>query len=130
MDVRDAAAAHVAALKLGKVGEKYLATGHNVTLPALFDQLAAITGRRPPFLRLPVGIGARLAGLAESLRIFPALDEAQARLMGQYWWYDSTRAKRELGVEFRPLEETLRWTVAWLEENERHHRDAKSAKKN
>ena len=130
MDVRDAAAAHVAALKLGKVGEKYLATGHNVTLPALFDQLSAITGRRPPFLRLPVGIGARLAGLAESLRIFPALDEAQARLMGQYWWYDSTRAKRELGVEFRPLEETLRWTVAWLEENERHHRDAKSAKKN
>lgn len=48
MDVRDAAAAHVAALKSGRVGRKYLATGHNVTLTALFDQLAAITGRRPP----------------------------------------------------------------------------------
>jgi dihydroflavonol-4-reductase len=124
MDVRDAAAAHVAALKSGKVGTKYLATGHNVTLPALFDQLAVIAGRRPPPLRLPVGIGARLARLVETLGVFPALDEAQARLMGHYWWYDSSRAEQELGVQFRPLEETLRWTVAWLTENYLHRRES------
>jgi hypothetical protein len=31
--------------------------------------------------------------------------------------FDSTRARRELGIAFRPLEDTLRDTVAWYQEN-------------
>jgi dihydroflavonol-4-reductase len=114
MDVRDAAAAHVAAMQLGQPGEPYLATGHNVTLTELYSRLQALTGRRPPPLHLPPTLGVPLAGLAERAGILPAFDRAQARLMGHHWWYDSTRAVRELGVTFRPLDETLRDTVDWL----------------
>ncbi len=117
MDVRDAAAAHLAAMAHGVPGERYLATGHNVTLDDLFARLAAITGKRPPALRLPPAPGVLLAGLAERLGLFPALDEGQARLMGHHWWFDPGRAVRELGISFRPLDDTLRETVAWLRAN-------------
>jgi dihydroflavonol-4-reductase len=99
---------------LGSWIERYLATGHNVTLVELFDRLHAITGRRPPLLRLPSSLGVPLADLAERLGILPAIDCAQAQLMGRTWWYDTTRATRDLGIGFRPLDETLRETVEWL----------------
>jgi dihydroflavonol-4-reductase len=114
MDVRDAAAAQIAAMQHGQPGERYLATGHNLTLAELFERLHRITGRRPPGLRLPPSLGAPLAGLAERAGILPAFDHAQARLMGRHWWYDSARAWRELGIRFRPIDETLRDTVDWL----------------
>lgn len=116
MDVRDAAAAHVAAMERGVPGRKYLATGHNITLQGLFERLQRITGRRPP-LRLPPPLGVPLAHAVEALGLFPALDAAQARLMAYFWWYDSSRAVRELGVTFRPLDETLSEAVAWLRAN-------------
>lgn len=114
MDVRDAAAAHVAAIERGAPGRRYLATGHNITLVDLFDRLQRITGKRPP-LRLPPSLGVPLAHIVETLGLFPALDAAQARLMARTWWYDSSRALHELGVTFRPLDETLAEAVAWLQ---------------
>ena len=117
MDVRDAAQAHVAAMEQGAVGRRYLATGHNVTLEDLFQRLGHLTGRQPPFLRLPPSLGIPLAAVAERLNVVPAIDQAQARLMARHWWYDSSRAQKELGIQFRPLNETLAATVAWLTDN-------------
>ena len=114
MDVRDAALAHLAAMECGQVGRRYLATGHNVTLPGLFSHLAHITGQRPPLLHLPPLLGVPLARVAERLGLFPALDSDQARLMSRLWWYDTACARDELGITFRPLVETLQDTVAWL----------------
>lgn len=117
VDVRDAAAAHIAAMRHGVPGCKYLATGHNVTLVELFDRLSVIARRGAPLLRLPPGIGVPLAWLAERLHVLPALDSTQARLMARTWWYDSMRAEEELGVSFRPLDDTLAATVEWLRAN-------------
>lgn len=114
MDVRDAALAHIAAMEKGIPGRRYLAAGHNVTLIDLFNRLSRITGRPAPLLRLPPWLGIPGAHLTERLGIFPALDNAQARLMARYWWYDSSRAKEELGVDFRALDDTLKITIDWL----------------
>lgn len=113
VDSRDAAMAHIAAMQRGQPGRKYLAAGHNVSLPELFDRLARITGRRPP-LALPRWAGVPLARMADRLGLFPSLGAAQARLMARAWWYDSGRARAELGVTFRPLDETLADAVGWL----------------
>lgn len=114
MDVRDAARAHVAAMERGVPGQRYLATGHNVTLAQLFGRLEALTGRRAPPLRVPASLAVPLADVAERLNVLKAFDRAQARLMARYWWYDCRRAEEELGVRFRPLDETLQDTVRWL----------------
>jgi dihydroflavonol-4-reductase len=117
MDVRDAAAAHIAAMEKGVPGRRYLATGHNITLTGLFERLSRITGKPAPLLRLPPSLGIPAARLTERLGIFPALDSAQARLMARHWWYDSTRAQKELGISFRPLDDTLKEAVDWLRAN-------------
>lgn len=117
MDVRDAATAHIAAMTHGTPGEKYLATGYNVTLPDLFERLSVITGRPAPRLRLPASMALPFTGIAEWLGMLPGFEHAELRLMAHHWWYDSCKAIEELGVRFRPLDDTLRETVEWLQAN-------------
>src|SRR5499425_3294838 len=52
--VDDVAAGHLAALRRGGIGERYILGGENVSLRAMLGEIACITGRRPPRLRLPV----------------------------------------------------------------------------
>jgi dihydroflavonol-4-reductase len=113
MDVRDAALAHIAAMDHGIPGERYLATGHNLTLKTLFEMLSKITGRRSP-LMLPSSISIPGAKILEASGIPLPVESDQARLMARYWWYDCRHALQKLQLEFRPLEETLKDTIEWL----------------
>src|SRR5262249_43474884 len=53
--VDDVARGHVAALEHGKVGERYILGGENVTLADILGEVARIVGRPPPRLKLPRG---------------------------------------------------------------------------
>ncbi len=116
-DVRDAAEAHVLALQYGRIGQKYIAGGQNITFRDLLARLAKAADVRR--LALPVPNAAILAGgwLMQWFSRKPLMDAATARLMRYRWYYDSTKAMTELGYSPRPLDETLRDTVAWLREN-------------
>src|SRR5215510_13855623 len=65
--VDDVAAGHLAALDRGKIGERYLLGGENVYLRDMLAEIAAIVGRRPPKLRLPLAPLFPLAVLAEGV---------------------------------------------------------------
>src|SRR3954468_12452091 len=51
--VDDVAAGHVAALERGRIGERYILGGENVTLLTLLTDIAEIVGGRPPLARVP-----------------------------------------------------------------------------
>src|SRR6188768_1513438 len=51
--VDDVAAGHLAALQRGRIGERYILGGENVTLRQMLLDIAAIVGRRARPLRLP-----------------------------------------------------------------------------
>src|SRR5262249_10621831 len=114
VDVRDAAHAHILAMKRGGTNEKYLVTGHNVTYRGIFQRLAHITGRTPPSLRLPVApLG--IAGAAlERLSPKPILDPGIVQLLHHTWWYNDFKARRDLAIEYRPLEDTYSDAVTWF----------------
>jgi dihydroflavonol-4-reductase len=116
VDVRDAAHAHVLAMTRGAAGEKYLATGHNVTYRGIFQRLAHITGRTPPSLRLPVAPLGLTGAMLERLSPKPLLDAGVAQLLHYTWWYNDFKARRDLGIEYRPLEDTYTDAVAWFAE--------------
>lgn len=53
VDVRDVARGHLLADEKGHVGERYILAGRNFTLQRLFADLARISSRRPPAVKLP-----------------------------------------------------------------------------
>ena len=53
--VDDVAAGHLAALQRGRIGERYILGGENMTLRQMLLDIAAIVGRRARPLRLPRG---------------------------------------------------------------------------
>src|SRR5207249_5533878 len=50
--VDDVAAGHIAALERGRVGERYILGGDNVALRDMLSEIAVLTGRRAPRLKL------------------------------------------------------------------------------
>ncbi|MSO41238.1 MAG: NAD-dependent epimerase/dehydratase family protein [Solirubrobacterales bacterium] len=113
VDVRDVAQGHLLADERGHEGERYILAGRNFTLGRLFADLARIGGVPPPPLRLP---GAPAAAVVEALENagLPMPTSADEVLSGTQWWtYRADKAKRELGFQPRPHEETLEDTVRW-----------------
>jgi len=117
VDVRDVAEALVLALEHGGVGVKYLAGGENVTFRELFERLGQAAHRRPPAMQVPHAIAHAGGWAMQWLSRAPLIDAATAQLMRYRWYYDSSKARQELGYAPRPLDETLRDMVAWLKEN-------------
>src|SRR6266702_7894956 len=64
--VEDVAEGHWLAAERGRIGQRYILGGRNMTLKEFLDALAGLTGRTAPRLRLPYAI-ALLAGYAENL---------------------------------------------------------------
>ncbi|MEA2376243.1 MAG: hypothetical protein QOI45_290 [Thermoleophilaceae bacterium] len=117
VDVRDAAAGHLLADRRGKPGERYILGGRNFTFDRLFADLGRISGIAPP-VRLPPAAARAAAGLLASAGRGWPLTPLEVRVASQRWTYRSTRARRDLGWNARPHEETLEATVAWHLERE------------
>jgi dihydroflavonol-4-reductase len=112
-DVRDVAAGQLAAAQRGRPGERYVLGGRNFTLHRLFADLARLSGVAPPSLRLPAGLAAGGAELVERLGLPVPVSADEARSAALWWTYSGAKAKRELGYEPRPHEETLRDALEW-----------------
>ena len=101
------------------VGQRYLLSGENVTTNQLLEQAASIAGVRAPRFTPPMFLVRTLVGaleLVSSLRGKPApLTRDVLQVVGRYAWYDTSKARTELGWSSRPLRETLGDTIRWLQ---------------
>ncbi len=57
---------HLAALERGKIGEHYILGGENVRLAQMLCEIAALTGRRPPKIKVPRWLLYPLAAVVEA----------------------------------------------------------------
>lgn len=119
VDVEDVASGALLAMEKGRSGERYIVNGENVTVKAMFDILAELTGLPAPKLKLPVPVirlvagGMELASKVTGTR--PMLDRSQIdEFIGKFAYVSSAKAERELGYQGRSVREALRRTVAWL----------------
>lgn len=115
VDVRDAAAGHLAAAERGRPGERYVLGGHDIGWVELMERVAELSGVRHPLLVLPAEVG-ELALQAERLLLPLPVAAEGMQLMAQNWRYSSRKAKRELGYRPRALKTTLRATIDWYGE--------------
>jgi len=112
VDGRDVAAGHVAAAARGRPGRRYILGGHNLTFREMQAIIAEAAGRKPPRLKLPLGL-IRAAAEVGSLLGVPGTHHLRAI---RHWQpLDTTRAREELGLpEPIPFEQTCRDALAWF----------------
>jgi len=116
--VEDVASGHLAALKRGEVGERYILGGDDVALSQMLADIADLVGRAPPRLGLPRAPLFPLAIAAETIARFtgrePFLTRDGLRMAKHRMYFSSAKAERALGYRHRPYREGLRDAVRWL----------------
>ena len=116
--VDDVAQGHVGALRRGRIGERYILGGENMTLAELLGTIARMTGRSPPRFRLPRGPLYPLAFAAEAIarvtKREPLLTVDGLRMSKHLMFFTSAKAERELLYRSRPAEEGLRDAIDWF----------------
>jgi dihydroflavonol-4-reductase len=116
--VDDVAEGHLLAFERGRVGERYILGGDNLSLGELLAGIARLVGRSPPRLRLPANALLPVAFVTEALarlwiRAEPLVTKDGVRMARKPMYYTSAKAERELGYRSRPAEDALRDALAW-----------------
>jgi len=115
--VEDVARGHLLAAERGRIGERYLLGGRNMTLKEMLDALAAITGQRAPRLCLPwhaamaIGYADQLVARVRGRE--PRIPLDGVRMARHRMWVNCTKAERELGFRAGPVEAALERAVEW-----------------
>jgi dihydroflavonol-4-reductase len=119
--VEDCARGHLLAAELGRVGERYILGGRNLTLKQMLDMLAAISGRRAPKWKFPHAL-AYAAGCVDAVTSRLTGREPQIPLEGvrmarHKMFVDGSKSERELGFTHGPIEAALERAIGWYESN-------------
>jgi dihydroflavonol-4-reductase len=123
VDARDVGRAHVVAAEVGRPHERYILGGHNITAGELLAEVAAALGATLPASRLSAEEAVALATteeercLREGGKGRPALSREIVDMIVHGQWVDSTKAQEELGLEPRPLAETIEASRRWYSAN-------------
>lgn len=116
--IADVAEGQIAALERGRVGERYIFGGSNVTYLELARLIAQATGVTSPTVVLPGGPVRALRGVAHLLERFlefPVSPDVFI-LAGRYLYCDTAKARTQLNLpEPRPLEQAIAEAHAWFQ---------------
>lgn len=119
--VDDVAAGHVAALRRGSIGERYILGGQNVRFSTLLAEIAELNHRRPPRFRIPRNILYPFAVAAEIkarlTQTEPFLTVDGLRMSKHRMFFTSEKAQRDLDYRARPYREALSDALDWFRAN-------------
>jgi dihydroflavonol-4-reductase len=119
--VDDVAAGHLLAFHRGRVGERYILGGEDMTLRQILTLIANRVGRRPPRIRLPHGAVLPVAYVAELYARVTGrptrVTVEGVRMARKRMFFSSAKAARELGYRWRPPEEAFADALRWFEAN-------------
>jgi len=115
--VDDVATGHLLAFEHGRIGERYILGGDNLTLAEMLVEITQLAGRTPPRVRLPTAPLFPLAIVAEGIARLtgkePFLTRDGLRMAAKLMFFSSAKAERELNYRHRPaaagLEDALIW---------------------
>ena len=116
--VDDVAHGHLLAWRSGRIGERYILGGQDVTLGAMLGVIAGLVGRKPPTVQLPRLPLFPLAYAAEALaRVTgkePFITLDGLRMAKYRMYFSSAKAERELGYSARPYRDALADAIVWF----------------
>ena len=119
--VEDCARGHLLAAERGRIGERYILGGRNLTLKQMLDVLSSVSGRPAPRWKIPHAVafaaGCVDSAVASLLGREPQIPLEGVRMARHKMFVDASKAERELGFAPGPIEAALERAVAWYEAN-------------
>ena len=116
--VDDVAGGHLLALQRGRIGQRYILGGENVTLARMLEMIAGLVGRRAPRVRLPRRAIYPIAFASEAIARFTGREPFATldglRMAKYRMFFTSAKAQSELGYTARPVIEALKDAIAWF----------------
>jgi len=124
VDARDVAEHEIMAMEKGKKGELYLAAGKFMTMKELLEELSKVTGIPAPKRVIPLSFLKILAVFNELISKLTKketlINKATIHVIKNDYMrnnFSHKKSKKELGCEFRSLDETLKDVINWYKEN-------------
>jgi dihydroflavonol-4-reductase len=115
--VDDVALGHLQAFERGRIGERYILGGENLTLREILVHICRLAERSPPRIRLPHAALLPAAYASEALARLTGrrtrVTVEAVRLARKHMYFSSAKAVRDIGYSWRPpalaLEDALHW---------------------
>jgi dihydroflavonol-4-reductase len=119
--VGDVAAGQLLAAERGRIGERYILGGENLSLAEILTLVAETVGRRRPLFEIPYGIAFAAAALGTAAaRVTgraPLATLDSVRMSRKKIFFSSEKAMRLLGYRSRPAREGIADAIGWFAAN-------------
>jgi dihydroflavonol-4-reductase len=117
VDVQDVVQAHLLAAARGRSGERYILNGATLPSPEALAIVSDLAGVDHRVMMVPPALARAVAGLSETAmglrgRVSPICRGRVDTILHGHR-YDGSRATRELGLQYTPVQETFRRTIEW-----------------
>ncbi len=118
--VDDVATGHILAFEKGRIGERYILGGENISLKRLLQEIARIMERPAPRIRLSPNLILPLAYIAEAIakitRKEPFVTVDGVLMSKKKMFFSIDKARRELGYSARPAIEAIKDSIDWFKQ--------------
>ncbi len=119
IDVHDVVRGLWLALEHGRIGEKYLFAGENLTNQRFMSLVAECAGVPKPKMKVPLPLLKGVAWTGEFVadritRKEPVLTVGMTALIGKYLYFDGSKAERELGFKAGPAAPAIQRCIDWF----------------
>ena len=118
---KDVAVAIVNAIKMGKLGECYLAGNENLTFYEFFNKIYKVLGKTFDMKKvgkIPILIIGFLGSIwARITRTKPLISLGIAKISLENSYYDISKARRELNMPATPIETAIANSISWFKAN-------------
>lgn len=120
--VEDVAEGHLLALRKGRIGERYVLGGENLSLRDILHLIAEIAQRPAPKVRLPHDLVLPIAWLAERVADItgrePFATVDGVNMARKHMYFRSDKAGQELGYSARPARDAIEEAIRWFREHQ------------
>lgn len=120
--VSDVAKGHILAAERGKIGERYILGGQNMSLAEILECIGSIVGKKPPRFRIPYWL-AYTVGMCETAIANnithhpPAVPLEAVKMAKNHMYFDSSKAIQELGLPQTNPRKAFEDAVTWFAKN-------------
>ena len=120
--VDDVAKGHLQAFHKGKLGERYILGGDNLTFKQILEMISSMCGHKPPKIQLPKKPLYPIGYLFEIFaRLFniknPMITVDMIRMAEKRMFFSSEKAKKELNYKCKPAKFALKDAINWFINN-------------